>query len=121
LTYLESDSVRFNIYGIDTTVLPLLLNLKTTYQQSIELTKQRTIIELIGISENEFTMDTKFIDPLSKKNIIMTIDPRSEPELRYFGSGTPEKELKISIVDNLLTLFPDYIHFWEQETFIKIE
>jgi hypothetical protein len=60
-----------------------------------------------GIDKYDVYLDTKFIDPLTKQKIIMTIRPNSEPDLTYYGTETIFSTLKISIVGNCIIRYPD--------------
>jgi hypothetical protein len=112
------DSVRFYINQIDTTIslLTYKVQVESDSWQEIILNGQTTTVYLKGVNKFNFSIDTKFSDPLTGKNIFMTVHPTSDPELNYFGSKTDYNTLTLSIVKNKLTIYPDRKYIQDKDT-----
>ena len=119
----DNDSTCFYLTQIDTTLSIIKYKIRVANEawQLININSDRTTLFVKGISKHDFTIDTKFIDPMTKDNIYLTINPLSDPVLTYYGSSTESSAIKISIVMSKLTIYPDQIHIWDKETFTQIK
>jgi hypothetical protein len=117
------DSVCFYFDGIDTTMSSLTYKIKTRngIEQSIELKGKMTMVFIKGSARQIFLVDTKFIDPLTNKKVYLTVDIHDAPYFDYYGTKTKVHPIKISIIKNKLTIFPDYECIQDQDTFILIK
>ena len=112
----RQDSVTFTLRQIDTTITPLTIEViaPNKIKQSIDINKETTQLLLIGTGKKSFTFDTKFVDPLTRKRVKMTVDPSSAPDLTFYGSTTKLAKVRIVIKANAMTIYPDYIHVEER-------
>lgn len=117
----RQDSVYFNIKSKDTFILPFITNISiyNNSDQQIKITDSAKLHFLKGAGTNNFIIDTKFIDPISNKKVIVSIHPTSSPDFRYYGSTTPYKVLSISIFNNHLIEYAENKPLKERNIFIK--
>ncbi len=60
-----------------------------------------------GISKNDISINTNFIDPITYDSVYISIHTDSSPVLYYYGSKTTLYKTQISIVKNNLTIYAD--------------
>lgn len=116
----NGDSIRINLTQKDTIINSLTYKIKTN--SSVEVPFQFklgwTTVYIKGADKAKFSINTKFIDPLTKKLIYLTVDTLSEPDLTYYGSKTAFGKIQISIINNKLTIYPDHKYIQDKNTFI---
>ena len=117
--YHINDSVRVYLTQTDTLISSLKYNVKSEVNNwtSIELKGEKTTVFIRGITDKPFLVNTKFIDPITKKNIIMTTGSISDPDLTYYGCRTKFHSLKITFTKNGLVLYPDHKFVQDKDIF----
>lgn len=120
--FVNTDTIRFKITQKDTIISSLDFKVKSNngLETSHELKIGMTSILVNGASIGEFTVNTKFTDPLTQKLIYLTVDTLSEPDLTYYGVNTAFSTIQISIVKDKLTIYPDHKFIHDIDTFIWI-
>lgn len=116
---ISGDNVRVNLTPKDTTIHSLTYSFKMINgaEKKLKLKIGWTTVKITDVDKEHFSIDTKFIDPLTKKEIHMFVDPSSEPNLTYYGSKTAYRKIKISIVNDKLTVYPDFKFIHDKDTF----
>lgn len=121
----KQDSVIFRVKHYDLTQFPMNFDVSIGNRnvQKVSINKEHTTVCLKGTGQDDFILNTGFLDPLNQKEIKMTIKPHSNPDLMYYEKHPPKYsyKLKVSIVANKLTIFPDKKLIWKEESFTKIE
>ncbi len=117
--YHTNDSFRFYLNEIDTSISSMTYRVKVNNEswQSILLNGVKTTLFVRGISKQNLLVDTKFIDPLTKNKILVIVHTKSDPDFTYYGSNTEFSSLKISLIKNKLTVYPDHKHIHDKDTF----
>ena len=83
----SGDSIRISLTQKDTTINSLTYKVKTnsSIETPVQLKLGWTTVYIKGADKGKFSINTKFIDPLTKKLIYLTVDTLSEPDLTYYG------------------------------------
>lgn len=117
----SGDSIRINLTQKDTTINSLTYKIKTnsTIEIPVQLKVGRTTVYIKGASKGNFSVNTKFIDPLTKEVIYLTVHTSSQPNLTYYGSNTDFGTIKISLINDKLVIYPDRKFIWDKDTFIR--
>lgn len=118
-----NDSLRFYIAQKDTVISSLTYKIKTEggISTTADLQLGRTKIFVKDAKKHDFTVDTKFIDPLTDKMVFFTVGSNSDPDFTYYGTKTDFNAVLISIIKNRLTIFPDKKHIYKKDTFVLIK
>lgn len=116
----SGDSIRINLTQKDTIINSLTYKIKanSSVEVPVQLNLGWTTVYVKGAEKAKFSVNTKFIDPSTKKLIYLTVDTLSEPNLTYYGSKTALGTIQISIINNNLTIFPDHKFIQDKDTFI---
>jgi hypothetical protein len=116
----SGDSLGFSLTTRDTTISSLTYSVKVnnSIEFPVQLKLGWTTAYIKGADKGKFSINTKFIDPLTKKLIYLTVDTLSEPDLTYYGSKTVFGRIQISIINNKLTIYPDHKFIQDKDTFI---
>ena len=117
----QGDSVRFKVTQKDTTITSLTYKVKphSSRESSIDLKSGWATVYIKGVHKEDFSINTKFIDPLTKELIFLRVDTLSEPVLTYYGSNTNFGRIQISILANKLVMYPDHEFIEEKDTFLE--
>ncbi|HRG39396.1 MAG TPA: hypothetical protein PK289_12765, partial [Bacteroidia bacterium] len=58
-----------------------------------------------GEEEKEILIDSKLVDPITKKNVYVTVNRNSDPSFTYYGANTEYVTTTISIVKNNMAIY----------------
>ena len=115
----SDDNIRIHLSQNDTTISSLTYNVKiNTIVVPVQLKLGSETVCIKGADKQNFSIETKFIDPFTKESVYLTVNTFSEPALTYYGSKTAFKTIKISIINNKLTIYPDHKFVQDKDTFI---
>lgn len=114
----SGDSLTFNINQRDTTILPMTcLTILNGKEKAVTVFSERNTVYFNGVSKNKLLLDTKFLNPFTKKIVFLSVNTNSEPELTYYGKSTSYSSVKISMAGNSLTIYPDHKHIQNCDIF----
>ena len=117
----SGDSITFHVNQEDTIIQQLKYKIHTTKgkETEIKIMDEFTTIFLRDISHMAFFINTNFLDPISKKSVLVTVLSDSAPELTYYGRKTGLTTTKIQITKNKLKLFADGQYIFDPLTLMK--
>lgn len=116
----SGDSIRVSLTQKDTILNSSTFKVKASgnIEVPVQFNLGWTMVYVKGAGEGKYSIDTKFIDPLTKKLIYLTVDTLSEADLTYYGSKTAYGTIQISIINNRLTIYPDHNFIQDRDIFI---
>ncbi|MNY26305.1 hypothetical protein D3C86_1601460 [compost metagenome] len=124
MRFFKGDSLNIEVVQKDTLLSSLVYVLKRTEKIGMKpiglvsaLPAGITTFHAHDFWDKAYSIDTKFKDPLTDKEIWMQVSSTSEPTLTYYGSNTPIETALVSISGNKLIIYPDRKHIDEKETF----
>ncbi|MEO8148202.1 MAG: hypothetical protein ABI723_11215 [Bacteroidia bacterium] len=114
------DSLRFYLTQTDTILSSFSYQVKTNagVALTIDLKPGVSKVYVKGSEKQTFSVDTKFVDPLTKENILYNVGVNNDPDFTYYGAKTTQGIIQVSIIKNLLTIYPDHKFIQDKDTFI---
>ncbi|HET6227217.1 MAG TPA: hypothetical protein VFF27_13115 [Bacteroidia bacterium] len=101
------ESLGFDFKQVDTTIASFEYDVQRKKGEPYKITvKPGNSVLTIKRSEDEvITIDSKFVDPVTKKNIFVTVNKNLDPSFTYYGANTEFTATTISIINNKMTIY----------------
>lgn len=101
------DSLGFECISVDTTIASFEYDVQRKKGEPFKITVKpgRSVIPVKRGEEEELIIDSKFIDPFTKKNIYVAVNRPGDPSFTYYGANTAFATTTISIVKNKMTIY----------------
>lgn len=106
----KGDTIRTILSAIDTTLSNISyfeVNAPIIEERFFRMSEGWNKTYWKGISKNDISINTNFIDPLTKEPVFISIHTDSSPVLIFYGSKTTLLKTQISILKNKLSIYPD--------------
>lgn len=97
----------FDFKQVDTTLASLEYEVQRKKGEPYKITVKpgNSVLTIKRGEEEEIVIDSKFVDPITQKNILVTVKRMSDPGFTYYGNKTEYVTTTISIVKNRMTIY----------------
>lgn len=101
------ENMGFEFNQVDTTISSVEYEVQRKKGDPYKVTVKpgSSVISVKRGEEEELRIDSKFIDPFTKKNISVLVKRHEDPSFTYYGANTPFATTTISIVKNKMTIY----------------
>lgn len=102
------ENLGFELNQMDTTIASMEYDVQRKKGEPYKITvKPGSSVLTIkrGEEEKEILIDSKLVDPITKKNVYVTVNRNSDPSFTYYGANTEYVTTTISIVKNNMTIY----------------